>query len=203
MASNNSTVVITVRIDEELNQSIEKMRSRLGVSKADFIRKYLDMSKYLILQNNSIKSLNNRDFIILKKSILRKLLEPLDETQQIEFGLKMARFINDIARLQGEIDNIEYKLELCEHLGFFPKFIDQENYILVSKKFGPKKFAEAFLFKLVKYDPQYEYSLRYTEEELEDNKSLRQKYKKDIKYVDRSASHYSYEFANLSEVEEE
>jgi hypothetical protein len=201
--ADKATSVITVRIDDELNQYIEKSRSKLGISKADFIRKYLELSRYVVLQNNSIKSLNNRDFIILKKSLLRKLLEPLDETEQIEFGLKMARFINDIARLQGEIDNIEYKLDLCENLGFFPKFIDEENYFLISKKFGPKKFAEAFIFKLVKYDPKDEYNLRYTEEELESNKSLRQQYKKDIKYVDRSASHYSYEFAKIPEVEEE
>ena len=74
---------------------------------------------------------------------------------------------------------------------------------MISKKFGPKKFVEAFIFKLIKYDPKFEYNLRYTEEELENNKSLRQQYKKDIKYIDRSASHYSYEFANISEVEEE
>jgi hypothetical protein len=197
-----TTSVITVRIDDELNQHIERMRSKLGISKADFIRKYLELSKYIILQNSSVKSLNNRDFIVLKKSFMRKLLGPLDEAQQIEFGLKMARFINDIARLQGEIDNIDYKLDLCENLGFFPKFIDEENYILISKKFGPKKFVEAFLFKIIKHDPKYEYSVRYTEEELESNKSIRQQFKKDIKYAERSASHYSYEFANLLEMEE-
>ena len=41
MSDKNSTNVITVRIDEELDQNIEKMRSKLGMSKADFIRKYL------------------------------------------------------------------------------------------------------------------------------------------------------------------
>jgi len=201
MSDKNSTSVITVRIDEELDHNIEKMRSKLGMSKADFIRKYLDMSKYLVIQNNAIKSLNNRDFIILKKSTFRKLVEPLNETKQMELGNKLARFINDIARLEGQIDNIGYKLDLCEHLGLFPKFIDKENYILISKKLGPKKFVEIFLFKLINYDPKDTYD--FTEEEMKSSKSLRAQYKKEIGPVDRSSSHYSYEFAKIPEIEEE
>jgi len=177
------------------------MRSKLGLSKADFIRKYLDMSKYFVIQNNAIKSLNNRDFIILKKSTFRKLLEPLDEANQMELGNKLARFINDIARLEGQIDNIDYKLDLCEHLGLFPKFIDKENYILISKKLGPRKFTEIFIYKLINYDPKDIYD--YTEEEMKSSKSLRSQYKKEIGPVDRSSSHYSYEFAKMPEIEEE
>ncbi|MFX1320615.1 MAG: ribbon-helix-helix protein, CopG family [Promethearchaeota archaeon] len=193
--------VITVRIEEDLDNNIEKMRSKLGLSKADFIRKYLDMSKYFVIQNNAIKSLNNRDFIILKKSTFRKLLEPLDGAKQMELGNKLARFINDIARLEGQIDNIEYKLDLCEHLGLFPKFIDKENYILISKKLGPKKFVEVFIYKLINYDPKDIYD--YTDEEMKSSKSLRTQYKKEIGPVDRSSSHYSYEFAKMPEIEEE
>ncbi|MFX0072839.1 MAG: ribbon-helix-helix protein, CopG family [Candidatus Hermodarchaeota archaeon] len=201
MSEKNSTSVITVRIDEDLDRNIEKTRSKLGMSKADFIRKYLDMSKYLVIQNNAIKSLNNRDFIILKKSTFRKLIEPLNEPKQMELGNKLARFINDIARLEGQIDNIEYKLDLCEHLGLFPKFIDKENYILISKKLGPKKFVEVFTYKLINYDPKHSYE--YTDEELKSSKSLRSQYKKEIGPVDRSSSHYSYEFAKIPEIEEE
>lgn len=184
-----------------MDNNIEKMRSKLGLSKADFIRKYLDMSKYFVIQNNAIKSLNNRDFIILKKSTFRKLLEPLDGAKQMELGNKLARFINDIARLEGQIDNIEYKLDLCEHLGLFPKFIDKENYILISKKLGPKKFVEVFIYKLINYDPKDIYD--YTDEEMKSSKSLRTQYKKEIGPVDRSSSHYSYEFAKMPEIEEE
>ncbi|MFX1409576.1 MAG: hypothetical protein ACFFA6_04440 [Promethearchaeota archaeon] len=159
------------------------------------------MSKYLIIQNNVLKSLNDRDFIILKKSTFRKLVEPLNEENQMEFGIKFARFINDIARLQGKIGNIEYKLDLCEHMGLFPKFIDEENYILISKKFGPKKFVEVFVYKLINYDPKFTYD--FTEEELKSSKSLRSQYKKDIGPVDRSSSHYSYKFAKIPEIEGE
>lgn len=198
-----STNVITVRIDEDLNHTIEKIRSKLGISKADFIRKYLDMSKYLIIQNNIIKSLNDRDFIIVKKSFHRKLIESLDEEQQIDFGVKAARFINDIARLQGQLDTIEYKLDLCEHLGFFPKFIDEENFILFSKKFGPKKFIEAFVYKLINYEPKSEYDERFLDKDIETNKSLRAQYNKIIQPLERSSSHFSFGFAKIPEEETE
>ncbi len=203
MPEKNSTVVITVRIEEDLNQNIEKIRSKLGISKADFIRKYLDMSKYLIIQNNLLKSLNNRDFILIKKSFLRKLLEGLEETEQMEMGLKSARFINDIARLQGQIDNIEYKLDLCEHLGFFPKFIDEEKYILISKKFGPRKFIEAFTYKLINHEPKFNFDMRFTEETISSQSKIRTSYEKLIQPIERSSSHFSFEFAKIPEEETE
>ncbi len=173
------------------------------MSKADFIRKYLDMSKYLVIQNNTIKSLNDRDFIILKKSFFRNLVESLEEIKQMEIGMKLARFINDIARLQGKVDDIEYKLDLCEHLGLFPKFIDEENYILFSKKFGPKKFAEAFVYKIINHLPKDDYDTRFTEENIEDQSKVRSAYKQKINPVERASSHYSYEFAKIPEIEEE
>ena len=176
MPEKKPTTVITVRIEEELNQYIEKIRSKLGISKADFIRKYLDMSRYVVTQNNTIKSVNDRDLIIMKKSLLRKLIEGLNEIEQMELGVKTARFINDIATIQGNLDNIGYKLDLCEHLGFFSKLIDDENYIWFSKKFGPKKFIEAFVYKLVNYELKYEYDTRFTEEAIDNNKSLRAQY---------------------------
>lgn len=203
MAEKKSTTVITVRIEEELNQNIEKIRSKLGISKADFIRKYLDMSKYIITHNNTIKSSNDRDLIIIKKSLIRKLIEGLNEIEQMELGIKTARFINDLATIQGQLDNMEYKLDLCEHLGFFSKLIDDEAYIWFSKKFGPKKFIEAFVYKLINYEPKYEYDTRFTEEAIDNNKSLRAQYNKNINPKVRSSSHYCFEFAKLPEEEAE
>ena len=192
-----------MRIEEELNQYIEKIRSKLGISKADFIRKYLDMSKYIVTQNNTIKSVNDRDLIVIKKSLIRKLIEGLDEEEQMESGVKTARFINDIATIQGNLDNINYKLDLCEHLGFFSKLIDEENYIWFSKKFGPKKFIEAFAYKLVNYEPKFEYDIRFTEEAISNNKSLRAQYNKNINPQVRSSTHYCFEFAKMPEEETE
>ncbi len=66
--------------------------------------------------------------------------------------------------------------------------------MLVEKKFGPAKFAEAFLWRLFEQkglDPNY------NEEEMKGNKSLRQKYKNQIKVKEISSSHYSYEFARI------
>ncbi|MCK4284851.1 MAG: ribbon-helix-helix protein, CopG family [Candidatus Lokiarchaeota archaeon] len=194
----DSTSVITVRIDEDLNSNINKLKKKLGTSKADLIRNYLEMSKFIIKQKTSIKSLNDRDCIIIKRSFFRKLIDTLEEVDQMELGIKIARFINDIARLQGLIDNIEYKLDLCEHLGFFPKLIDEDKYILFSKKFGSKKFSEAFVYKLINHEPKSKYNTRYTEEAIGNNKSLRTQYKKEINPAEeRSASHYAFEFAKL------
>ncbi|MFX1345017.1 MAG: ribbon-helix-helix protein, CopG family [Promethearchaeota archaeon] len=192
--SKNSTVVITVRIDEDLNNKIEEIREKLGISKADFIRNYLEMSKSIIKQKTSIKSLNKRDLIIVKRSYLRKLIERSDESEQIKLGDKLGRFINDIGRINGKVDDISYKLDLCDSLGFFLRDVDNEGYINIIKKFGPKKFVEAFIWRLFK---QEEFNLRYTEEELKGSKSLTQQYEKEIQAVNRSSSHYSFEFAKL------
>lgn len=188
--------VLTIRIDKQLNEHLNKMKSRLGVSKADLIRNFLELSKYLIKQKNSLKSLNDRDFIIVKRSFLRKLIVSSDELDQIMLGDKLARFVIDIARISGKVDDLNFKIDICDNLGFFPKFIDEENYVLVSKKFGPKKFVEAFLFRLFN---SKEMDNNYTEEILKGNKNLKQKYKNDFKIVQRSESHFTYEFTTLNQ----
>ncbi|MBY9004001.1 MAG: CopG family transcriptional regulator [Candidatus Lokiarchaeota archaeon] len=194
--TNSNSSVLTIRIDQDLNEHIEKLKSRLGMSKADIIRNFLELSKYLIKQKNSLKSLNDRDFIIVKRSYLRKLIESSDELEQILLGDKLARFVIDIARISGKVDDLNYKLDICDNLGFFPKFIDEDNYVLVTKKFGPKKFVEAFLFRFFN---NKEMDNNYTEENTKGNKSLTQKYKNDFKVVQRSESHFSYEFTTLNQ----
>lgn len=196
--SKDSTVVITVRIDEDLNDNIEEIRHELGISKADFIRNYLEMSKSIIKQKGSIKSLNKRDMLIVKRSYLRKLIESSVEGEQIKLGDKLGRFINDTARTNGKVDDIKYKLELCDSLGFFLRDVDKEGYVNILKKFGPKKFVEAFIWRLFKQD---EFNSKYTEEELKGSKSLTQQYEKEIQSVNRSSSHYSFEFAKIPEKE--
>ena len=186
--------LLTIRIDNQLNEQLEKMKNRLGVSKADIIRNYLEFSKYLIKQKNSLKALNDRDFIIVKRSFLRKIIGSSGELEQILLGDKLARFVVDIARINGKVDDLDYKLDICDNLGFFPKFIDEDNFVLVTKKFGPKKFVEAFLFRLFNDN---EMDNNYIEENLKGNKSLTQKYKTDFKVVQRSESHFSYEFTIL------
>jgi len=196
--SRDSTVVITVRIDEDLNNNIEEIRQKLGISKADFIRNYLEMSKSIIKQKGSIKSLNKRDLVIVKRSYLRKLIESSVEGDQINLGDKLGRFINDIATINGKIDDIHYKLDLCDSLGLFPREVDKERYVNILKKFGPKKFVEAFVWRLFKQD---EFNSRYTEEELKSSKSLTQQYEKEIQSVYRSSSYYSFEFVKLPDKE--
>ena len=197
--SEDTTKVITVRIDSDLNENLDQIRSKIGISKADLIRNYLEMSKYVKIQKSSIKSLNDRDLIMIKKSFLRKLIESQEEVEQINSGLKLSRLINDIARINNKLEDIHYKLDLCDNLGFFPKFIDEENYILITKKFGPIKFIEAFTWQLFKKPNQKDFNPNYTSENIASKSSIRNPYNKEILYVERSSSHYSFEFAKIPE----
>ena len=199
--SEDTTKVITVRIDSDLNENLDAIRRKIGISKADLIRNYLEISKYVKIQKSSIKSLNERDLIMIKKSFLRKLIESQEEVEQINSGLKLSRLINDIARINNKLEDIHYKLDLCDSLGFFPKFIDEENYVLITKKFGPIKFIEAFTWQLFKKPNQKDFSTNYTSENISSKSSIRNPYNKEIVAVERSSSHYSFEFAKIPEEE--
>ncbi|MFW9939001.1 MAG: hypothetical protein ACFFD5_15255 [Candidatus Thorarchaeota archaeon] len=196
--SKELTKVITVRIDNELNLNLDILMSKLGLSKADIIRNYLELSQYLIKQKGFLKSPDNRDFIIIKKSYLRKLIERVEEEDQIDWGNKLGRFINDIARISGRLDDLEYKLDICENLGYFNKFVDEDNYLLITNKFGPQKFVEAFIWQLYR---QEEYNKDYTTGKIESTSKIRTQYQKEINPIIRSSSHYSFEFAKIPEEE--
>ncbi|NVM36958.1 MAG: hypothetical protein HWN81_15285 [Candidatus Lokiarchaeota archaeon] len=195
----DSTNVITVRIDDNLNNNLEKVRRKLGISKADLIRNYLELSRYIIKQKSSLQSLNDRDFIIIKRSYLRKLIEKEDEDEQIRLGDKLARFINDCARINGKLDDIFYKLDLCDNLGFFRNFIDDNNFVLIDKKFGSQKFVEAFAWRFFN---QGEFNVNWTTSKIDDQSKIRTAYQKQVQPIDISSSHYSFEFAKLPEEEE-
>jgi len=190
------TKVITIRIDEELNDHLDKMNERIGITKTNLIKNYLGLSKYMIKQKSALLSLNDRDLVVVKRSFLRNLVERLDESEQLNFGDKLGVFINDIARIYGKQDDIQYKIDFCDNLGFFSSILDDDNNLLVVRKFGPKKFVEAFLWRLFE---QKELNPSYIEEEMKGNKSLRQKYNNQIKESGISSSHYSYEFAKIPE----
>jgi hypothetical protein len=194
------TKVITIRIDEELNEYLDKMSKRIGITKTNMIKNYLKLSKYIIKQKSALQSLNDRDLVIIKRSFLRNLIERLDESDQLLFGDKLGVLINDIARIYGKQEDITYKVDFCDNLGFFSSIIDDDNNLLVIRKLGPKKFVEAFLWRLFE---QKELNPNYIEEEMKGNKSLRQKYKNQVKELDISSSHYSYEFAKVPEKTEE
>jgi hypothetical protein len=189
-----TTKVITIRIDQELNDNLDRMKDRMGINKNSLIKNYLELSKYFLKHKSTIRSLNDRDLVVVKRSFLRNLIEQLDEKKQLSSGDKIGRFINDIARIYGKQDDLEFKIDFCDNLGFFNNLLDESNQLLVEKKFGPTKFVEAFLWRLFE---QKELNPNYNEEEMKGNKSLRQKYKNQMKQLDISSSHYSYEFAKV------
>ncbi len=195
---NKSTSVITVRIDKNLNDYLDEISYKMKVSKANLIRNYLEMAKYVLIERNSLKSLEDRNLILIKKSFLKNIIGNLGELEQINLGEKLGRFINDYARIQGKIDDIGFKLDICEHLGFFPKFIDNDGYILFSNKFGPKKFVEAFTWRLIN---QEEFNLQFIESEMAKSSKLKNSYEKTIAPIERSSSNYSFEFAKLAKIE--
>jgi len=159
------------------------------------------MVKYIIVDQNSLRSIDDRDFIIIKRKMVKKFLKSYEIEEQMDYGVKFAQFINDLARLQGRIDDVEYKLEICQHLGFFPKFIDDDNYILFSNKFGPKKFVEAFAYKLLNHEPDTEYDITFTDENIESSKKKEQEYTKKIAAIYRAESYYAFEFAKIEKEE--
>ena len=191
------TTVLTVRIERKIDQILDEIKSKRRLTKANVIRNYLEMVKYLNCDQNSIRSKDDRDLIIIKRNSFRKFLESFEEEVQMYWGIKIAQFINDLARVQNEFENIEYKLDLCEHFGFFSKFIDKENYILFSKKFGPNKFVEAFAYKLINYSPDDEYDINFTTKSIEDSSKLRGQYNKVIQPIYRTDGYYAYMFAKL------
>jgi hypothetical protein len=189
--------VLTVRIDEDVDQAIEEIKENKGGTKAKIIKDYLQMSKYVIIDKNSIKSLNNNDLILLKRNFFKVVLDKLDEVKQIELGSELGRFVNDIARGQKQLDNLEYKLNLCEHLGFFNKYIDKENYINFSMKFGPKKFVEAFVWELITKGDDGDFDTSWIDSEMGKSKSIRSAYEKKIQPIQRDSSYYSFEMAKI------
>jgi poly-beta-hydroxyalkanoate depolymerase len=97
------------------------------------------------------------------------------------------------------MDDISYKLDLCEEYGFFPKFLDHDGYILINKKFGPKRFVEAFMWILITMGDKGDYDREFITEEIEDSKKVAERYMETIQPVRRDATHYAFEFARMKE----
>jgi len=189
--------ILTVRINPELDQTLDEICEKRRLTKAAVIREYLERARFFLIDHNSIKSLNENPLILLKRRFFKSLIAEFDEKKQIELGTELARFINDLARLQGKLNDISYKLDLCEEYGLFPKFVDKQNYILISKKFGPERFVEAFTWYLITKGDEGDFDKEFITEELEDSSKLMKKYKEIIQPIRRDASHFSFEFAQI------
>ena len=190
--------VLTIRIDNDLDDIINEICERNNITKASLIRNYLELIRYVLVDKNSILSLNNNELLLLKKSVFKTIIDRFSEESQIDLGIELAQFINDLSRLEGKLDNIEFKLDLCEHYGFFQKFIDKENYILITNKFGPKKFIEAFIYKLINMGSKKDFDKDWTEEKIESSKKYKDAYNNNVEPVQRSADYYSFEFAKIN-----
>lgn len=191
--------VLTIRINNDLDEILNEICEKKRVTKAYLIRNYLHMARFVFIDRDSIKSTNDNDLILLKRSFFNDLINNFEEEEQIDMGIEIAQFINDLARLEGKIDDLDYKLDLCAQYGLFPKYIDKENYVLISNKFGPEKFVEAFTYKLVKMGSEQDFDKSWTTEQLAKSKDAKKAYKQKVNPIRRSAEHYSFEFARLEQ----
>ncbi|HEY0090278.1 MAG TPA: hypothetical protein VGB37_15625, partial [Candidatus Lokiarchaeia archaeon] len=197
MTKKKPQFVLTIRIDEDLDSKFNKQAIHTNTTKANLIREYLELAKYFNIKKNSFQSLNNNDLILIKQNFFSSIIAEINPIKQIDLGTDMADLINDLARIEEKSDDIEYKLDLCERYGLFPKFVDKGNYILIGKKFGPKKFVEAFIWQLITEGKKGDYDKTFIDSEMEGNKKLITKYEEQIQPVKRDASYYSFEFAKL------
>ena len=194
-----SSIVITVRIDRDLNDVLEKRREGTGMSKAEFIRTYLEKMRFLKFLKKDIYTLEPQKALLLPKNLFQQLLNFLDDLQQARFGEELARQININANKELAEATLEDKLNLIEQLGLFPKEIDAEKYILVSKDFGPQKFVEAFMWCLFG-----EKEFKFFEKDMESNKKLRSQYKNEVIFEpERYTTSYCFKFAQIPEEEQE
>ncbi len=193
--------VITIRILESLDETLKDISKKRRITKANLIRNYLELANYILVDQNSMKSLNDVNLLVLKRSFFYKIVEGFAETDQIDLGQEYAQFINDLARREGKIDDIDYKLDICENFGLFVKNVDKENYILFSKEFAPEKFVEAFVFFLITKGDDGEFKRDWVTDKMKSNKSLTQAFNKKIMKIERDASYYSFEFAKIPEEE--
>lgn len=196
---NISAGVLTIRIDENLDKVLDEIIGKKRMTKASLIRNYLNLAKYIRISDNSIKSINKNYLIMFKRSFIKKILESLSEDNQVAFGTELAQFINDLARIEDNIENLEYKLDMCEKFGFFENDPDKGNYILFTKEFGPERFVDAFAWHLITMGDQGEFDKEFRTEIMDNNKKVKSKYINTIQPVRRDASHYAYEFAKIKE----
>jgi hypothetical protein len=197
--SSKKTAVVTIRIDADLDEELDFISENKQLSKAALIRNYLNLAKFFVIDHNSIISSNKNELLLLKRNYFKNLLENMDEKIQIDMGEELGQFINDLARLQGKLDDIEFKLGLCQAYGFFPKFIDRAGYILFPKQFGTKKFVEAFVWRLITMGNKGDFDKDFTEENIEDSRRTRSSYYDTIQPVRRDATHYAFEFARIKD----
>jgi len=199
MGKKKPQFVLTIRIDEDLDSKFNKQAIQTNITKANLIREYLEMAKYFNIKKNLFQSLNNNDLILVKQNFFNSIIsiiEDINPIKSIDLGTDLADFINDLARIEEKSDDIEYKLDLCERYGLFPKFVDKGNYILI-KKFAPKKFVEAFVWQLITEGKTGDFDKTFIDSEMEENKKLMTKYESQIQPVKRDNSYYSFEFAKL------
>ena len=57
------------------------------------------------------------------------------------------------------------------------KFAGKFGSILFSNKFGPEKFVESFVYKMILHDPKFVYDRSFTTAGIEGQSKIRSKYK--------------------------
>ncbi len=192
---------ITVRIDSDMESELNFIAENiLNEKKGNVIRKFLSLAEILAINNDgSIRGYNNRLLMILKKETIQRIISKVDEELQVDFGDEMARYINDICRLKGE-STLEYKLRLCNRLGWLVPFYDKNFNTQIPHDFGPEDFVKAFCYRLVN---EKKMNLKYLSTNLTSDKAAKKEFErifgKGEKGENAISNHYSFTFMHLRE----
>ena len=188
---------ITVRIDSDMENELKFIAENiLNEKKGNVIRKFLSLSEIFAINNDgSIRGYNNRLLMILKQETIQIILSKSDEELQVEFGDEMAQYVNDICRIKGE-SNLEYKLRLCNRLGWLVPFYDKNLNVQIPHEFGPEDFVKAFCYQLVH---EKKMGLKYLSKNLTSDKGKKEFEKIFGKGENATSGHYSFTFMHLRE----
>ncbi|TFF88805.1 MAG: hypothetical protein EU548_08395, partial [Promethearchaeota archaeon] len=191
------TLEIKIKIGNDLLSNLKEQSQMRGITVEHLMKEYLELSNSIMKHHNSLKSLNDNSLIILKKQFFKSIISEFRDDYLIERGKEMGQFINNLARVQGKVDDIPHKLELCELYGFFPKKVDDEGYILIDKSFGPRRFVESCTWYLITMGEQGEFDKEFTTRGIEDSNKIYRAYKNKILPVFRDSGYYAFEFARI------
>lgn len=188
---------ITVRISSDLEEQLKFIAEKiLNDKKGSVIRNFLSLAEILAIHNDgTIRGYNNRSLMVLKQETIQNILSKLDEKSQMDLGDDMALYVNDICRIKGDF-SLEYKLKLCNRLGWFLLIFDSNRNIQIPHEFGPENFVKSFCYRLVN---EKKMPMRFLSENISSDK-IKKEYERVFgKGENAPSDYYTFTFMHLRE----
>jgi len=188
---------ITVRISSDLIKQLKFISEKiLNDKKGSVIRNFLSLAEILAIHNDgTIRGYNNRSLMVLKQETIHNILSKLDEISQMDLGDDMALYVNDICRIKGDF-SLEYKLKLCNRLGWFLLILDSNRNIQIPHEFGPENFVKSFCYRLAN---EKKMPMRFLSENISSDK-IKKEYERVFgKFENAPSDYYTFTFMHLRE----